>query len=157
MEASLIGKALVFGSKECRFEPCVSNIQYNVNSYVSNHFNILNSKKMPRITIKLTSKSLNLIRLMYSTRIIQNYVVTKQNNINYITFCSYYYKNTAYFSHFKLVSTPSKSQTVSSKALRVINKSLGNSIILLETDKGIITHIDAISYNIGGRVLGIIS
>ena len=112
---------------------------------------------MPRITIKLTSKSLNLIRLMYSTRIIQNYVVTKQNNINYITFCSYYYKNTAYFSHFKLVSTPSKSQTVSSKALRVINKSLGNSIILLETDKGIITHIDAISYNIGGRVLGIIS
>ena len=157
MEASLIGKALVFGSKECRFEPCVSNIQYNVNSYVANHFNILNSKKMSRITIKLTTKSLRLVRLMYSVRVIQNYVITTKNNVKYITFCSYYYKNTPYFSHLKIVSTPSSSQTISHKALRTITKSLGNSIIILETDKGVITHLDAIQHSIGGKVLGIIS
>jgi ribosomal protein S8 len=117
----------------------------------------LNSKKMPRITVKLTTKSLSIIKLLYSVRIIQNYVITTQNNVKCITFCSYYYKGVPYFSHFKVVSTPSKTQTVSFKALRVINKSLGNSILLLETDKGIVTHIDAISYGIGGRVLGVIS
>lgn len=35
MEASLIGKALVFGTRECRFEPCVSN--FGIKEYYKNH------------------------------------------------------------------------------------------------------------------------
>lgn len=158
MEASLIGKALVFGSKECRFEPCVSNMRYNVNSYVANHFNILNSKKSPRITIKYTTKSINVIRLLYSSRIIQSYLITKDNrSFKYITFCSYHYKNTPFFSHFKIISTPSKCQLISLSALKVISKSIGNSVLILETDKGIINHTSALSHKIGGKLLGIVS
>jgi ribosomal protein S8 len=55
------------------------------------------------------------------------------------------------------VSSPSKCYNISLKGLILATKSLGNSIIILETDKGIITHIDAIQYNIGGKLLGIIS
>ena len=98
MEASLIGKALVFGSKECRFEPCVSNIRYNLSSYVANHFNILNSKKMPRITILFTRRSYNFIKSLYTARVIQNYIVLTRGKKKYITFSSYHYKNTTYFS-----------------------------------------------------------
>lgn len=157
MEASLIGKALVFGSKECRFEPCVSNIQYSVNSYVANHFNILNSKKMPRINIVYTKRSHSIVSALYSARVIQNYVVLTKKNTKYISFSSYHYKNTTYFSHLKIVSTPSKSQTISLHALRIVNKSLGNSIMLLETDRGIIPHTEAITIRTGGRIMGVIS
>lgn len=149
---------MVFGSKECRFEPCVSNIRYNVNSYVANHFNILNSKKNPRITIKYTTKSISIIKLLYSSRIIQSYLITEDDrSIKYITFCSYHYKNTPFFSHFKIVSTPSKCQLISLSALRIISKSIGNSVLILETDKGIITHTSALAYKIGGRLLGVVS
>ena len=157
MEASLIGKALVFGSKECRFEPCVSNLTYSINSYIANHFNILNSKKQPRITVKFTKKSYKLIQLLYNSRIIQNYLVINRHNKKYIIFNTYYYKSTSYFSHLKIVSTPSKAHTISLKALKISNKSLGNSIMILETDKGVITHTEALSYKIGGKILGVIS
>jgi ribosomal protein S8 len=157
LEASLIGKALVFGSKECRFEPCVSKLNYSVNSYVANHFNILNSKKIPRITIKLTKKTLRLVNILYKMRVIQSYIISTKDESKYITFNSHYYRGIPYFSHLKVVSTPSKACNISVKALRVANKSLGNSIILLETDKGLITHIEAISTNTGGRILGVIS
>lgn len=157
MEASLIGKALVFGSKECRFEPCVSNIKYNPNSYVANHFNILNSKKLPRITILYTKRSYGLIRSLYGARVIQNYILLTRKNTKYIIFSSYHYKNTTYFSHLRIVSTPSKAHTISLSALKIVNSALGNSIILLETDRGIITHSDALSYKMGGRILGVVS
>ena len=157
MEASLIGKALVFGSKECRFEPCVSNIKYNLNSYVANHFNILNSKKMPRITILFTKRAHSFIKSLYNARVIQNYIVLTRENTKYIVFSSYHYKNTTYFSHLKIVSTPSKVQTISLAALRTISNSLSNSIVLLETDRGVITHLESLHYKIGGRILGVIS
>ena len=157
MEASLIGKALVFGSKECRFEPCVSKVYYNTNSYVSNHFNILNSKKMPRVTITFTKKSHSVVKLLYSMRIIQGYMLVYKNNTKFIVFNSYHYRGVPYFTHFKLISTSSKPCSISLKALKTVNKSIGNSIIILETDKGIVSHEDAISYKIGGRLLGVIS
>ena len=143
--------------KSAGSSPASPNLTYNTNSYIANHFNILNSKKQPRITVKFTKKSHKLIQLLYNSRIIQNYLVIDKNNKKYIIFNTYYYKSTSYFSHLKIVSTPSKAHTISLKALNISNKSLGNSIMILETDKGVITHQEALSYKIGGKILGVIS
>ena len=143
--------------KSAGSSPASPSIPYNTNSYVANHFNILNSKKLPRITIVYTSKSIRLVRALYSSGILQGFIVHNVDNKKHITFNTQYYRGVPYFSHFRVVSTPSKAQTISLKALRVAVKSIGKSLILLETDKGIISHIDALNYSIGGRILGIIS
>ena len=143
--------------KSAGSSPASPIYMYNVNSYVANHFNILNSKKVPRITIKYTSKALKLVNTLYLNRIIQGYVIDVKGKNKSITFNSHYYRGIPYFSHFKIVSTPSKPQTISLKALNISTKSIGKSLIILETDRGIITHMEAIKYNIGGRVLGVIS
>ena len=143
--------------KSAGSSPASPTIQYYTNSYVANHFNILNTKKMHRITIINTKKTLNLIKSLYSARIINSYIISQKNNKSYITFNSIYYRNVPYFSHLRIVSTPSKLHNVSIKALRVISKSIGVSVLLLETDKGIITHKQAIDCNIGGKILGVIS
>lgn len=143
--------------KSAGSSPASPIYMYNLNSYIANHFNILNSKKMPRISVKYTNKTLKLVNTLYSNRIIQGYIVDTTDNVKYITFNPHYYRGIPYFSHFKVVSTPSKPQTISSRALSIATKSIGKSLIILETDKGIITHTEAIKYNIGGRILGVVS
>ena len=143
--------------KSAGSSPASPIIPYNSNSYVANHFNILNSKKVPRISIKYTTKTIKIVQALYHNRIIQGYVITNEQGIKKITFNTHYYRGVPYFSHFKVVSVPSKSQTISLKALRIAVKSIGRSLILLETDKGIITHTEALSYSIGGKIMGVIS
>jgi|OM-RGC.v1.033094155 Ribosomal protein S8 len=83
--------------------------------------------------------------------------VDTKSKKNTTTFNSRYFRGVPYFAHFKIISTPSKTQSISAGGLRVISKSIGNSVLLIETDKGIINHIEAIKYNIGGKLLAIIS
>ena len=112
---------------------------------------------MPRITIRFTKRSYNVIKLLYALRIIQNYLIIDKNGRKIITFNAFNYKNTPYFSHLKVVSSPSNVHHVSLKSLRVMSNSIGSSIIILETDKGIISHKAALSYNIGGKILAVVS
>jgi len=63
------------------------------------------------------------------------------------------YKQSSFFKSVKLISTPSKTFTVKLKALLIIQKSLGGSLLLLETSKGIITHKEAVRLKIGGKLL----
>ena len=143
--------------KSAGSSPASPIIYYYTNSYVANHFNILNSKKTHRITIVSTNKTLKLVKSLYSARIINSYIISTKGSRTYITFNSMYYRNVPYFSHLRIISTPSKLHNVSLRALRVISKSIGVSVLLLETDKGIITHKQAIDCNTGGKLLGIIS
>ena len=137
--------------------PRLQIIKYNINSYIANHYNILNTKKLPRINCISTKKSLRLISSLYSNRIIQAYTVSNTSTTNVITFNSRYFRGVPYFGHFKIISTPSKVHSISASGIRIISKSIGNSVLLVETDKGIINHLEAIKYNIGGKLLAIIS
>jgi ribosomal protein S8 len=94
---------------------------------------------------------------MYANRVIQGYITDGKPNEIKSTFNSRYFRGVPYFSHFRVISTPSKIHSISAKGIRVINKSIGNSVLLIETDKGIISHTEALSYNIGGKLLGIVS
>jgi len=57
----------------------------------------------------------------------------------------------------QLISTISKKFTISVKALTILDKSLKNSILLIETSRGIITHKEALRRHLGGLLLCLIS
>lgn len=69
----------------------------------------------------------------------------------------FFYKRSPFFKGVRLISTPSKAFTIKITTLNILNKSLGNTILLLETSRGIITHGEALKFHIGGRLLCVIS
>ena len=75
----------------------------------------------------------------------------------YLLFTPYFYKQTSFFKYIRLISTISKKFTVTFKALTIINKSLKNSLLLIETSKGIISHKEALRLRVGGLILCILS
>lgn len=160
METSLIGKALDFGSNECGFESRVSKLPYYTNAYVINHLNILLSRKQKCIQILLTKKTLRLIRSFYKNAVIKNYIIIEKTHKNkkrkYIRFNGLFFKNESYFKGARLVSTPSRKHTISLRGLSLLKRSSGTSIIMLETSRGIVSHIDAIKMGVGGLILCVI-
>ena len=66
------------------------------------------------------------------------------------------YKKSSFFKGIKLISTPSKVFTVKISTLNIINKSLGSTVLLLETSKGILTHAEALKLKVGGKLLCVI-
>lgn len=161
METSLIGKALDFGSNECGFESLVSNLMpYYTNAYVANHVNILLSRKQKCVQIVLTKKTLRLIRVFYKNAVVKNYIiiekVVKNKKIRFIRFSGLFFKNESYFKGVRLVSTPSKKHTISLKGLNLLKKISGTSLIILETSRGIISHVDALKLGVGGLILCVV-
>jgi ribosomal protein S8 len=75
----------------------------------------------------------------------------------YIKIYLYYYKNKIISNNFKILSTPSKSFFLSYKSLRLLSKRTSSSIFILSTDKGILSHKQALNQKLGGLVLGFFS
>ena len=161
METSLIGKALDFGSNECGFESLVSNLMpYYTNAYVINHLNILLSRKQKFVQIFLTKKTLRLVRVFYRNDVIKNYIIiektVKNRKVKFIRFSALFFKNESYFKGARVVSTPSNRHTISLKGLKTLKKISGTSLIMLETSRGIISHLDALKFGVGGLILCVV-
>ena len=63
------------------------------------------------------------------------------------------YKKSPFYKIVKLVSTPSKIFTIKLDTLRVIQISIGQAVMILETTKGLLTHREALKLKISGRIL----
>ena len=161
METSLIGKAVDFGSKECGFEPRVSNyLPYNPVAYLINHVNIATTRKKPKIKILVTGKMLPLLKTMHKLGCISRYVFLTKNNTNtqlkHVVLTIPFFKQKPFFKSIRLVSTPSKKYTISLKALRLVSNSLRSSYAILSTPYGVINHREAIKLKTGGLIICII-
>ena len=157
--------------------PTFPKIPYNTYTYVINHINIALSKKQFCTSIIFTKNSLSLIKALYRTSYINNYIITKNKNIMNlkttnqnkfgtkklnrismkIKFSILYFKNKSFFKSIRLVSTPSRKHTITLRALKMASLSMKSSIILLSTDKGIIDHNEAIKLRVGGTILCVLS
>lgn len=168
VEASLIGKALDFGSNEYGFDPRVSRIRYNSYAYVINHLNLAISKKKLRIKLKYTRKTFELTKALAAIGYVSNYSVVSEKSLwaaryqtnssnSWIYINAAFFKNTPFFKSLRLVSTPSKKHITSLKALHVINVSIKSSVILLATPYGIMSHREALRRGTGGTILCIAS
>jgi len=129
---------------------------YNV-SYVINLININKLKKNLHFNIFFTKKNLLFINFLKNFSFINKYYIIKMKNKFYIKIYLYYYKNKIISNNFKILSTPSKSFFLSYKSLRLLSKRTSSSIFILSTDKGILSHKQALNQKLGGLVLGFFS
>jgi ribosomal protein S8 len=63
----------------------------------------------------------------------------------------------SFFRRVKLVSTPSKRFNLKLRTLQILSKSLGETILILETSFGTLTHMDALRLKTGGKILLVIN
>ena len=153
MEASLIGKAVVFGSKECRFEPCVSNFMLTKRDNLISLINLITRSKRRNIKVHVSKNTSKIIKLLASTGAL-TYIQTSCRQF-YISINKY--KLIPFFSQFKLISSKNKSTYITLNGLKRIRTALGSSQLIIETSKGLITHTEAIKIGTGGKVLILIS
>ena len=161
METSLIGKAVDFGSKECGFEPRVSNyLPYNPVAYLVNHVNLTTTRKKPKMKLLISKKMLPLLKAMHKVGCVSRYVfLTKYRNnlhLKYVIITIPFFKQKPFFKSIRLVSTPSKKYNISLKALQLISNSLRSSYAILSTPYGVITHREALKLKTGGLIICII-
>lgn len=150
MGTSLIGKALAFGSKECRFEPYVSKIK-NAQNSVINAYNISVKKKSMRIKVHYTKTNYALVKKLNSLGIINSYYLNSKDKY-FIMFPSYF-KFVPYVGRIKAVSSGNKTFNITLRGLRLLNRIAGTSIVMVACDRGILTMQEAINLGLGGRIV----
>lgn len=152
METSLIGKALDFGSREYGFESHVSNITVNINSvaHLVNHFKFSTQKKSLYFDVRVSARSIHLLKLFYDLNLVRRYV--KLGSGVYRVYPTYtYYGGTP-----RRIDTYLRSShyvTIPIDVLRIVNQHFLNSYLVLETSKGIMTHQEALKHRVSGRLI----
>lgn len=154
MEASLTGKALNFGFNDYGFESRASNLNSNFwLPYLINQINLNLAKKSLKFYIFFNKSNILLLNIFQKLGVILSYSIVQKNGHTRIMVYLYYYKKTLFFKNFKLISSASHSYYITSHMLRMLNKRMGNSILLLSCNQGIVTQKTALSKNIGGKLL----
>ena len=115
-----------------------------------NHLNIATAQKSLYFDVYLTRRSLQLLHLLYDLNVVRTYKKHSEN------FYRVYPTYTLHRSNTKTIRTYFKSDhflTIPLGLLRVANINRPFSYIVLETDKGIITHKEALKFKISGRLI----
>ena len=154
METSLIGKALDFGSKECRFDSYVSKIKNSKLNLISN-YNIAVRKKSVNIKLRYSKQNLTLLKKLHSLGIINNYLLIR--NTRYIKFSPSYFCSLPYCSSIKCISRGLKSFSISSKGLNFLKQFSGNTLILLESSAGLLTLNESLQKKKSGKIMLVIN
>lgn len=161
MGASLTGKALDFGPSEYGFESHASKIvSSSTYSHFLAHVNLAIKKKQAQTTVRYSKHAHQLLLILHRVGCIHNYII--HSNVvrgkvrKFITFSVTYYKGTPFFKGVRVVTTPSRQHNVSLTALTVINVSIGSSIMLISSSKGLLTHKQALSRGVGGQILALL-
>ena len=133
-------------------------LPYNSTAFLVNHINFAVATKKRWILFKYTKKTLQVLTLLKRIGVIQFYIISKSfGSTKLIKLSPFFYKDTPFFRRIKLVSTPSKRFNLKLRTLQILNLSLGETIVVLETSHGIITHTDALKLKIGGKILLVIN
>ena len=136
--------------------PMFPKIKKSSYIYISNNYNLLSSKKLFFKKLLFFSQNFKYIKILYKLGVVNHYLILKSKKIKFIKFNLTYYKQKPFFKHIKIVSKPSKKYVITYNALKIIYPSLKNSIILIETNKGILTQTEALFFKLGGLLISII-
>ena len=133
-------------------------LPYNSTAFLINHINFAVATKRRWILFRYTKKTLQVLNLLKRIGIIRFYIVSKGvGSSQLVKLSPFFYKHMPFFRRVKLVSTPSKRFNLKLRTLQILNQSLGETIVVLETSCGIITHTDALKLKIGGKILLVIN
>lgn len=102
--------------------------------------------------VKLNRTVITFLKLLYHKKVIRRYVKIGVNK--YRIFPNWSSLN---FSSKKIRFFQKKTPiTLSYKSLKFLQKSTFNSMLILNTNKGLITHTEAIKYQVGGHLICLI-
>lgn len=129
---------------------------------VSRQVNLLISQRKKAIKVTFSCQSLTFLKLFTNLGLINNYIIQAGNTAGgkltrYIWFTLFFYKARPFFRSLQLVSKPSKSYFIAFKSLKIISKLVGLSVLILETSRGVISHLEALRYRTGGILLFILT
>lgn len=129
-------------------------IKLNSYAFLTNHINLAISSKKRWVKFKCTKKILRLLFIFKKLGLIYSYVLLKVFNNNVLVKVSpFFYRGSAFFKKIRLISTSSKKFYVNLKTLKIISTSLNDSILILSTSRGLITHKEALKLHLGGTML----
>ena len=137
--------------------PMFPNIFYNYSyNYLINHINLNTAKKSLHFEIRFTQKNLPLLRLLKNLGVICSYHIIKSNSLK-IKINLHFFKKLPICKNIKLISTPSRHFFVSLQALNLLHNRTKDSLFILSTNLGLMTHAEAIRKKLGGKVLMLIT
>lgn len=122
-------------------------------SYLLSTLNINKLHKNLSFSIIFNKKNLQIITVFKKLNLIYKYTLINKKNIILINVNLYFYKNKPTIFSSKIISKPSKNFFLSYDSLRLLTKKTGNSIFLLSTPKGILTHKDAVKLKTSGFLI----
>jgi ribosomal protein S8 len=129
-------------------------LYYDSAAYTLDIINMNTARKTLFFYIKYTYKINILIKIFKKLTLIENYSLVKKNNILFFKIAPFYYKNFPSSKNFKLISSVTRSIFISLRGLFLLNKRSGNSLYLISTSNGILTHKEALKKKTSGFVLG---
>jgi ribosomal protein S8 len=89
--------------------------------------------------------------------LVSRYFCFTTDKSNKIRVCVNFYKYLPICKNLKTISTPSRTFHVSYKALVLLHNRTLNSVYLLSTPAGLVTHLDAIKDKTGGKILTLLT
>jgi len=125
----------------------------NPYSYTINHLKLAVAKKHFYFLLNYTKRVQSFLRVLKKLNLIRRFHVL--NSKKFVVFPTYAKKSTG--SYLRVYYRLRNPIVVRHAALVLINKSLGNSIVLVDSSRGVVTQAEALKLRIGGILICIIS
>ena len=143
-------------------------IYYDSNAYIANHYNLLVTSKNHSKTIPSTKKNLKLIKALFNVGAINHYTIIKSNRGAttllkknmvkfFIKFSIFHFKNSPFYKTIRLVTTQSKTFSITLDTIKLITPLFKTSVFILSTPLGLLTHTEALKLGTGGLILYILN
>lgn len=125
-------------------------VRINAHAHFLNHYKIATSKKRLYFDVRVTSRSISLLKLFFDLNLVRRYAALSEHS--YRVYPNYTYTK-RYARQFDSYLKSNHYLILSINILRVVNRNLPASYLVLETDRGVMTHKEALRHKIGGRLI----
>jgi len=120
-------------------------INYINTSYLAKKFYSRLEFKLSFMPILIFFKKINFIN---------NYSILTNKHKTFILIRYFYYKTFKLIKNFKLISKKTTKYSISLKSLNLLSKRTGASFYLISTNKGLMTHKEALEKKTTGHIIG---
>jgi ribosomal protein S8 len=126
-------------------------------NYVNNQINLNLNHHTFTASLRFSIKTLKYVEFLKNIHYVSNFSIISSNNRQQIMLTFFQTKFNRFkfpYCKIKIISTNSYKTRISYKALLLLRHRTGNSLFLLLTSHGFLTHHQAIAAKTGGFVLG---